>query len=111
MTDLNLRNKLSELLPDYKFSTCDGIFGVMKLKNRMFRDSKKNLLKTQDRIIYVSSEMCPNTDKSFRYALNYTLSQKRNYRCKNWYEYEYKKIFVSGKTDEMLIDEITQKFQ
>jgi len=114
MTNIELKNKLIELFPEYKF-TCDEkefdcIHGVMELKPRTFRDGKKNLVKTRNRIIFVSSEMYPNTNRNFRYALNYTTSQIRMYRHKNWSDNEYKKAFASGKTDEILLGEIKMLF-
>jgi hypothetical protein len=114
MTNLELKNKLVELFPEYKFNDVNdetySIHGVLELKPRTFRDGKKNLVKTQNRIIFVSCEMYPNTDKNFRYALNYTTSQMRMYRCKNWLGNEYKKAFVSGKTDEILLSEMKMIF-
>jgi len=115
MTNLELKNKLAEMLPEYEFnlsgeleSNC--IHGVKKLDSRTFRDGKKRLCKTNDRVIFISSEMYPDTDKNFRYAMNYTHGTTRDYRCKNWYGLEYKKVFVSGKTDELLLEEIKNQF-
>lgn len=111
MTTIELKNKLVLILPEYEFTDSDGnIFGTKKIKHRTFRDGKKNLVRSFDRTIFISSEMYPNTDKNFRYAINYTKSKMRNYRCNNWYESEYKKVFVSGKTEEMLLEEIKQNF-
>jgi len=114
MTNIELRNKLVELLPEYTFnevkSDTDCIFGVKKLEHKTFRDDKKNLIKSENRIIFVSSEMYPNTDKNFRYALNYTKSSIRHYHCRTWGEHEYKKVFVSGKTNNEIINKIIDKF-
>ena len=115
MTNHELISELTKILPDYVFSggndcTTDCIFGVKQLAPRTFRDSKKNLIISNDRIIFISSEMYPNTDKNFRYAMNYTKSTIRNFRCKRWFGYELDKEFVSGRTDEILIDEIKRMF-
>ena len=115
MTTLELKNKLAEILPDYEFNeisfNTDSIFGSKKQKPRMFRNEKKNSVKTKNRVIFVSGEMYPNTDRNFRYALNYTISEIRGYRCKYWSAYEYEKVFASGKTDEILIEEIKRLFK
>ena len=116
MKNQELIEVLATILPEYRFKTndngvYDGIFGIKKLEPQSFRDSKKNLIMSNDRIIFISSEMYPSTDKNFRYAINYTKSRIRNYRSKNWSDYEFDKIFVSGKTDEILIDEIKRMFK
>ncbi len=114
MKKQELINELQVILPDYVFNsnddTTDCIYGVKQLAPRTFRDSKKNLVKSENRVIFISSEMYPNTDKNFRYALNYTKSTMRDYRCKNWYGYELDKAYASGKTDELLISEIKSLF-
>jgi hypothetical protein len=115
MTNLDLKNKLAELLPDYKFDeinlNTDCIYGVKQLENKTFRLSNKSLIQTRNRVIFVSSEMYPDTDRNFRYALNYTQSRVRGYRRRYWSDYEYEKVYVSGKTDEELINEIVQNFK
>jgi len=114
MTKQELINVLKVILPDYVFNgndtTTDSIFGVKQLAPRTFRDSKKNLVKSENRLIFISGEMYPNTDKNFRYALNFTKSTIRDYRCKYWYDYELDKVVVTGKTDEILISEIKRLF-
>ena len=114
MTNQELIAELKKILPDYVFTggdyTTDCIHGVKQLAPQTFRDSKKSLVKSENRVIFISSEMYPNTDKNFRYAMNYTKSKVRGYRCKNWFDYELDKEFVSGKTDEILIDEIKIMF-
>ena len=114
MTKQELINVLKVILPDYIFNdndtTTDCIHGVKKIAPRTFRDSKKNLVNSENRIIFISSEMYPNTDKNFRYAMNFTKSTIRGYRCKTWGDYELDKVFVSGKTDEILISEIKRLF-
>lgn len=113
MKKQELIKELQVILPGYVFNvddTTESIYGVKQLEPKTFRDSKKNLVKSENRVIFISSEMYPNTDKNFRYALNYTKSTIRNYRCKDWYGYELDKVYVSGKTDELLISEIKSLF-
>jgi hypothetical protein len=113
MKKQELINALSKILPNYVFNlddTSQCICGVKKLAPKIFRDSKKNLVKSENRKIFISSEMYPDTDKNFRYGLNYTQSVMRDYRSKNWHDYELDKVFVSGKTDEILIEEIKRLF-
>jgi hypothetical protein len=114
MIKQELINVLKVILPDYVFlnnyddSNC--IHLVKEIAPRTFRDSNKNLVKSENRVIFISCEMYPNTDKNFRYAMIYTKSRIRNYRCKYWVNYELDKVFVSGKTDEILISEIKRLF-
>lgn len=114
MKKQELINELQVILPDYVFNsnddTTDCIYGVKQLAPRTFRDSKNNLVKSENRIIFISSEMYPDTDKKFRYGLNYTKSTIRGFRCKTWGDYELDKVFASGKTDELLISEIKNLF-
>ena len=113
MKKQELINALAEILPDYVVfndSTTDSIYCIKQLEHQTFRDSKKILIKSENRVIFISSEMYPNTDKNFRYAINYTKSTIRKFRCKNWFDYELDKVFVSGKTDVILIDEIKRLF-
>lgn len=114
MKKQELIKALQVILPDYVFNinddTTDCIYGVKQLAPKTFRDSKKNLIKSENRIIFISSEMYPNTDKNFRYALNYTKSTIRGFRCKTWGDYELDKVFASGKTNEILLNEIKSLF-
>ena len=79
MTNQELIAELKKILPDYVFTggdyTTDCIHGVKQLAPQTFRDSKKSLVKSENRVIFISSEMYPNTDKNFRYAMNYTKSK------------------------------------
>lgn len=114
MKKIELIEELAKILPEYEFtsdSDTGSIFGVKKLEPRRFKKSiSKNNYITKDRVIFISGEMYPNTDENFRYAINYTQSKMRMYRCKKWYEHEYEKVFVSGKTDEELIQNIKEQF-
>lgn len=112
MTNLELSKELAKILPEYEFRTIsDSIFGVKKLEPRRFKKSiSKNNYITKDRVIFISGEMYPNTDKNFRYAINYTQSKMRMYRCKKWTEHEYEKVFVSGKTNIELLENIKNSF-
>lgn len=114
MTDLELKNELDKILPNYNFSETtliESIFGIIDVEAKMFRDENKALIKTgSNRCIFVSSEMYPGTPNSFRYAISSIKSKKRNYRCKYFNEYDYDKKYVSAKTDEELLQKIKKSF-
>jgi len=112
MKNLELRKEIAKILPDYKFSLLfDSIFAVKELEEKRFKTSNtKNHFITTNRIIFISDEMYPGTDKNFRYAINYTKCKMRMYRCRTWFEHEYNKVYISGKTDEELIKKIQEQF-
>jgi hypothetical protein len=114
MTDLRLSKEIAKILPDYgvrKISlNCDSVFGIKELEEKRFKIDNKSEIITGDRVIFISSEMYPGTDRNFRYAINYTKAKIRMYRCRTWNDIEYDKKYVSAKTDKELIEKIKEQF-
>jgi hypothetical protein len=79
----------------------NAISGTKEVKPLEYKDAGKNLIKTGNfRHIYVSSIMHEKTKRKseqFVYAIIATKAEKRNFRCKRFYEIEADKVFVSGK--------------
>ena len=112
----NLENQLKSLLGSFVFSDGEELelaerhfFGSKKLQATEFRNRNKALvLNSGVRHFYVSSVMYhdnPNME-SFRYMIIWTVAKLRPYRCKSFNDYELDKVFISGKTDEMLIENL-----
>ena len=113
----NFETQLKTLLPDFKLSdplpTEDknnlSYFGTMHTTARTYRTSDGTLIQDMGiRHFYVSSEMYkdnPDMD-SFRYMIIWTFATARRYRCKYFNKVELNKIFISGKTDELLLENL-----
>jgi hypothetical protein len=112
----NIEPQLKHLLGEFTFSeneTLDvagkSFFGTKKLQATEFRSPNKALvLNSGVRHFYVSSVMYhdnPNME-SFRYMIVWTVAKLRPYRCKSFSDYELDKVFISGKTDEILIENL-----
>lgn len=111
MNKTEFLSSIKTLLVGFTFddsSTIGCIHGAKQVPIRAFRDSgdKSIIHILGSRSIFISGQMYPNTDRDFIYCTIYTLSRRRGYRCKNWGGYEYKKLFVSGKTYELLFKEL-----
>jgi hypothetical protein len=112
----SIENQLRNILPDFKFS--DPL--PTETDNRSYFGTKNTIAKTyrisdgtmiQDsgiRHFYVSSVMYKDnpTMESFRYMIIWTFAQARRYRCKYFNKVELNKIFISGKTDELLLENL-----
>ena len=111
MTDKELMNNLCTLFPEYEIElTPDGyIHGRKPSKVREVR-YRKDLYRIGDRTLFVSTFLYPGEDRSFKYGIINTNSQRRGYRCRNWYDLELFKGFTSGKTNQELYDKIATQF-
>ena len=60
------------------------------------------------RHFYVSSVMYKDNPamESFRYMIIWTYATARGYRCKYFNKVELNKVFISGKTDELLLENL-----
>ena len=112
-----LRDKVSELLPDYEFSVLNGnepydecIHAVKELPVKRYRDNKRNRVVTHNRRIFISSRMYKDADKDFRYAMIYTQADMKQYRCRSWYKAELNKVFISDADDNILLEKIKELF-
>jgi hypothetical protein len=111
----DLKSKLVVLFPEYTFIHSDNIegnsiFGVKTQEIKEYRNSEKSLIREGNRYIFVSSEMYPNTDRNFRYAIIETKGTIRPYRCKNTHEIDIDKRYASGVTDDKLLECIKDQF-
>ena len=115
----NIETQLKSLLGEFAFSENETLeiagksfFGTKKLEATEFRNRNKALvLNSGVRHFYVSSVMYqdnPNME-SFRYMIIWTVAKFRPYRCKSFNDYELDKVFISGKTDEILIENLDRE--
>ena len=115
MTNTELKNQIIKNFPEYEFledQKSESLFFTKNIKLKEYRDSTKNLVRIgRMRHIFISSEMYPNTDRNFKYAIIYTPSEMRLYKHKTWLDFEENKQYVSGKTNEELYDKIAKQFQ
>lgn len=110
---MKLLKQTQQMFPEYNMAETDGGFIGCVISNRTeYRDENKNrVINTGMKFIYVSPEMYPQTDRDFRYALQYERGRMKEYRCREWREIEINKRFASGKTDNELIESIKTNFQ
>ena len=111
MTDKELMNNLCTLFPEYEIElTPDGyIHGRKPSKVREVRH-RKDLYRIGDRTLFVSTFLYPGEDRSFKYGIINTNSQRRGYRCRNWNDLELFKGFTSGKTNQELYENVASQF-
>lgn len=117
----NLETNLKVLLSDYVFTENEAptninkhFFGTKQVQKSEFRTSAKALVISSGvRHFFVSSVMYkdnPNME-SFRYMIIWTMAKIRYYRCKSFWDYELDKIFISGTTDEILIENLKAEIE
>jgi len=115
MTDIE--TQLRNLLPEFKFSdplptedkTNLSYFATKYTTTRKYRTPDGTLIQDSGiRHFYVSSVMYKNNPEmeSFRYMIIWTFATARGYRCKYFNKVELNKVFLSGKTDELLLDNL-----
>lgn len=113
MNQTEFLTQLKTLLPEFTFNVggVGTIHGVKSVPIRAFRDSgdKSTVHILGSRKIFISGEMHPNTDKDFIYCTIYTLSRQRGYHCKNWSGYEHKKLFISAKNYDLLLEKLKEQ--
>ncbi len=112
----NIETQLKILLGEFVFSENEildtagkSFFGTKRLPETEFRNPDNALvLNSGVRHFYISSVMYhDNPDMaSFRYMIVWTVAKIRPYRCKAFRDYELDKVFISGKTDEILLGEL-----
>lgn len=112
----HIEAQLKSLLGEFAFSEKEALeiagksfFGTKKLQATEFRRIDKALvLSSGVRHFYVSSVMYhdnPNME-SFRYMIVWTVAKLRPYKCKTFRDFELDKVFISGKTDEILLEKL-----
>lgn len=117
----NLEDKLKTLLKDFNFAENElldidakSFFGTKQVVKSEFRTQNKSLvLNSGVRHFYVSSVMYKDDpDKqSFRYMIIWTVAKIRNYKCKNFWDFELNKVFISGKSDQTLIENLKNELE
>ena len=70
-------------------------------------DTGKHHFRPKHRIIYVSGEMYPGTEKNFIYITSEIMGELRLYRHRYWYSTGMGNIFASGKTLDEAIEEFS----
>lgn len=118
---INLEAKLKSLLSEFTFSDDQAqeiagksFFGTKNQQGFEFRNADKALvLNSGIRHFYLSSVMYKNypRNQQFRYMIVWTVSKIRPYRCKTFRDYELDKVFISGKTDEILIGNLEHEIE
>ena len=85
--------------------------GTIKVTQRHFRDSKKNEIKTSGVYgLFVAHMYKDRTDmEEFFYLSFNNRAEQRDYRCRTWYQVEYNKIFVTGNSVEVIIQNLKDK--
>ena len=77
----------------------------------------KEIRRHKDRVkigniqFYISGRMYGRQPKSFVYAMCYQKETVRPYRCKNSFEVEANKIYVSGKTKNEVVNKLIKEIQ
>lgn len=105
-------DKLRKYLPQFTWTqenSTSSIFGSITAP-QVNKRINKDLYKLNNVYIFISSKMggTPN-NPPFRYAICYQKGEVRPYRCKNWCGAEYKKLFVSAKDLEGIVNELIEK--
>lgn len=61
--------------------------------------------------VFISSKMGGTelSGKPFRYAMCYQKGKARAYRCKNWHDVEFNKLFVSDKDLNSVVDKLIKE--
>jgi len=90
---------------DEEMNTGKYISGDKKVPQIEYKDENKATVRVEGvRSIYISPKMGTET-VLFYYAIIKTRGQKREYRRKKFYDAEIDKVFLSGKTYELLLQE------
>ena len=117
----NIEKRLKNLLSDFVFVNGTNVeiseksfFGTKVIAAAEFRNKDKALVQSSGiRHFYLSSVMHKNNIHipSFRYMIVWTMATIRPYRCKSFKDYELDKVFISGRTDEILIENLRREIE
>lgn len=85
-------------------------FGTIPMPHRHFRDREKNELKLDNYNLFLA-QMYKGSDTmdEFFYLSFYRSGTQRDFRKHSFYGVEYNRIFVSGKTIDILISRLEEK--
>jgi hypothetical protein len=106
-------DKLRKFLPQFEWSqenSTSSIFGCItapQVQKRIHKD----LYKLNNVYVFISSKMGGTelSGKPFRYAICYQKGEIRPYRCKNWGGAEFRKLFVSEKDLNSIVDKLIKE--
>lgn len=106
-------DKLRKYLPQFTWeqeNSTSSIFGTI-IAPQVNKRINKDLYKLNNVYIFISSKMGGTelSGKPFRYAMCYQKGEMRPYKHKNWCGVEYKKLFVSAKDLEGIVNELIKK--
>jgi len=59
--------------------------------------------------IFISGHMYPGTNKDFVYAMCYQQDTVKPYRCRNTYENEFGKVYVSAKKLDKIVSKLVKQ--
>jgi hypothetical protein len=101
----NLKNDIPQFSWTYNDIT-DSYFGISYIEPYKFKDKDKNTYINSNKIIFISGELYKGTENSFRYCTAYQLQRLRKYRCKFFNDIEGNKIYLSGKTLDIIYNKL-----
>jgi hypothetical protein len=106
-------DKLRKFLPQFEWSqenSTSSIFGCITAPQVQKRINK-DLYKLNNVQVFISSKMGGNelSGEPFRYAMCYQKGKMRPYRCKNWGGVEFRKLFVSEKDLNSIVDKLIKE--
>lgn len=86
-------------------------YGTINVASRHFKDGSGNEYRLSGVYSLFVAHMYKDSSEmeEFFYLTFYHKGVKRDYRRRTWYESEYNKIFVSGKTVEEIIENLKNK--
>jgi hypothetical protein len=99
-----LKKVLTDFYFDDEINMGKNIHGDKKVPQIEYRDANKTTCRTEGtRAIFIGTDM--GTEKvPFHYSIIYSRGQKREYRRKHFYDAEIDKLYISGKTYEILLE-------
>ena len=112
MTNEELVLRLNKLFPDFNINITEygSIWGSRQTPSRKVRH-RKDWYILSSRNLFISNFMYPlEADKAFRYAIIYTTTEFKQYRCRTWQDIEMFKGYVSGKNNEEIYAKIAEQF-
>jgi len=85
------------------------IFGCINIP-QINKRINKDLYRLNNIYVFISSKMGGTPDNpTFYYAMCYQKAEVRPYRCRNTFNVEYNKIFVSDKTLQGIVNQLVEK--
>jgi len=103
-----LKKVLTDFYFDDEINMGKNIHGDKKVPQIEYRDETKDTVREEGvRRIFIATEM-GTPEKQFLYSTIFSRGQKRHYRCKHFFDAEIKKVFLSGATYELLLEQFKE---